>query len=791
MAKAVLKIHGMTCAACATRIEKGLNKVSGVKSANVNLAMERASIEFDESQASVADFEKKVADVGYKVIKDKIELDIQGMTCAACATRIEKGLNKISGVVNANVNLALERATIEYNSGEVSIADMIKKVKDIGYKATERKGDNVDAEKEARESEIKSQKRKLVISAILSLPLLFAMLEYVNVEIPEIFLNPWFQWIFATPIQFYVGWQFYKGSYKSLKSGSANMDVLIALGTTAAYIYSLWEGFTGGEDLYYETAAIIITLIVLGKLLEAIAKGRTSEAIKKLMGLQAKTALVIRDGEETEIAIEDVTLGDHIIVRPGEKIPVDGKIVEGSSAIDESMLTGESIPVDKKIGDEVIGATLNKNGRIVFEATKVGKDTALAQIIKVVEDAQGSKAPIQKLADKISGVFVPIVVAIAILTFIIWYFVIGVSFVIALSATIAVLVIACPCALGLATPTSIMVGTGKGAEKGVLFKGGEHLQNVQRLNTIVLDKTGTITKGEPELTDVISGVGFSDEDVLYLTASAERSSEHPLGQAIVKGAKEKGLELVNASSFNAIPGHGLEAEVDGKTLYIGTRKLMKLKEIAYESLEDSMVKMENDGKTAMLISIDGKLAGVVAVADTVKEDSKEAISKLRDLGLKVVMITGDNQRTANAIAKQVGVTEIRAEVLPEDKAKEVQQFKDNGEIVAMVGDGINDAPALVTADVGIAIGTGTDVAIEAADVTLMRGNLTGIVDAIILSRKTMLNIKQNLFWAFFYNTAGIPVAALGLLAPWIAGAAMAFSSVSVVSNSLRLKRVKL
>lgn len=721
----------------------------------------------------------------------KALLKIQGMTCAACAARIEKGLNKVKGVISANVNLALERATIEYNESEVSVKDLIKKVEDLGYKARERKQENMDVEKSAREKEIRNQKRKLLISAILSLPLIWAMLEYVNIHVPNLLMNPWFQWFFATPVQFYVGWQFYRGAYKAMKNGSANMDVLVALGTSAAYVYSLWEAVSGGKHLYYETGAIIITLIVLGKLLEAIAKGRTSEAIKKLMGMQAKTALVIRDEIEQEVAIEDVLVDDVIIVRPGQKIPVDGKVIEGSSTVDESMLTGESLPVDKKVEDLVVGSTINKHGTFKFQATKVGKDTALAQIIKVVEEAQGSKAPIQKLADTISGIFVPIVVGIAVLTFLIWYYVVGAAFATALASAIAVLVIACPCALGLATPTSIMVGTGKGAEKGVLFKGGEHLQNVQKLNTIVLDKTGTITKGKPELTDVFALEPLSEEELLRLTASAERSSEHPLAQAIVKGATEKGIALTDVSSFNAIPGYGIETEVDGKRLDIGTRKLMIDKQIPYDCLASKMEEWENEAKTAMLIAIGGQLSGLIAVADTVKEDSKEAITSLKKMGIKVVMITGDNQRTAEAIAKQVGITEIRAEVLPEDKAKEVQAFKDQGEIVAMVGDGINDAPALATADVGIAIGTGTDVAMEAADVTLMRGNLTAIVDAIQLSRKTMRNIKQNLFWAFIYNSLGIPVAALGLLAPWIAGAAMAFSSVSVVSNSLRLKRIEL
>jgi len=791
MEKSVLKISGMTCTACATRIEKGLNKVPGVVNTNVNVAMERATVEYDKSKINVQDLEKKISDIGYKVIHDKVDLDIVGMTCANCALSIEKGLSTFPGVINATINLAMERATIEYNSDITSPSELIEKIESIGYKAQEKKSDDADTEQAARQEEIQKQKRLFIISAILSFPLLLSMLQFININVPEILHNPWFQFVLATPVQFYVGAQFYSSSYRALKSGSANMDVLVALGTSAAFVYSFWEGLTGGTHLYYETAAIIITLVILGKLLEADAKGRTSEAIKKLMGLQAKTALVIQDGIEKTIPIEELKAGDHVVVRPGEKIPVDGQIIEGSSAVDESMLTGESIPVDKKIGDEVIGATINKNGRIVFEATKVGKDTALAQIIKVVEDAQGSKAPIQRFVDKISAVFVPIVVVISIVSFIIWYLVIGVSFPIALAASIAVLVIACPCALGLATPTSIMVGTGKGAEMGVLFKGGEHLQRVQRLNTIVLDKTGTITKGEPELTDILTTNDFDKEEVLFLTASAERSSEHPLGQAIVRGAEEKGLQLASATSFNAIPGFGLEAEVNNKKIFIGTRKLMSKQNIPYHEMETKMEELERDGKTAMLIAIDDKLAGVIAVADTLKDDSVEAIAKLKNLGLKVVMITGDNKRTADAIAKQVGIEEVLAEVLPEEKAHQVQAFMDSGEVVGMVGDGINDAPALATADVGIAIGTGTDVAMEAADVTLMRGNLGAIVDAIMVSRKTMTNIKQNLFWAFIYNTVGIPIAAIGLLAPWIAAGAMAFSSVSVVLNSLRLKRAQI
>lgn len=791
MANSVLKIKGMTCASCANGIEKSLNSMDGVKQANVNLAIERATVEYDESLVSLEAIVQRVKDMGYDVIFDRIELDVYGMTCASCANRIEKVLNRTPGVSKATVNLALERATIEYNSLDLEVADLIKQVEKTGYNASEHKTENIDAEKEARDKEISNLKRRFIISAILSTPLLVSMLMYFNITLPALVHNPYFQWALATPIQFYVGYEFYKGAYIAIRNRSANMDVLVVMGTSAAYLYSIWETLIGGMYIYFETSALIITLVLLGKLLEALAKGRTSEAIKKLMDLEAKTANVIRDGQELEISIKEVLVNDIIIVRPGQKIPVDGEIIEGSSAIDESMITGESIPIDKKEGDQVFGATINKYGTFKFRATKVGKDTVLAQIIKVVEDAQGAKAPIQKLADRVSGVFVPIVIGIAFITFFVWYLLINVNFASALSASIAVLVIACPCALGLATPTSIMVGTGKGAEKGILFKSGEHLQNLQSVDTIVLDKTGTITKGQPELVDIYVTDGITSEELLKLAASAEQPSEHPLGQAIVKGAKTKGIQLFEATSFKAIPGFGIEADVDNNKLYVGTRKLMQENSIAYEKVMDKLEQFENEGKTVMLVAINQQIAGLIAVADTVKEDSREAILRLKELGLKIVMITGDNRKTAEAIAKEVGIDEVRAEVLPEDKAKEVQRLKDSGHKVAMVGDGINDAPALATADVGIAIGTGADVAIESSDITLMRGNLKGLVNAVILSRKTMRNIKQNLFWAFIYNSIGIPVAALGLLEPWIAAAAMAFSSVSVVTNSLRLKRVKL
>ncbi|MFC4768612.1 heavy metal translocating P-type ATPase [Effusibacillus consociatus] len=789
-----LPIEGMTCAACANRIEKGLGKMEGVGQANVNFALEKATVSYDPSKVTPQELQAKVEDLGYKVATERVDFDITGMTCAACAHRIEKGLSKLPGVMQANVNLAMERATIQFNPSEVSPTDMIQKVKDIGYGAS--LVQESDEKGHDRDKEIRRHKMRFAVSAALSLPLLYTMIahfRWTGVYMPHLLMNPWVQFALATPVQFIIGWPFYRGAYKALKNGSANMDVLVALGTSAAYFYSLVATVTGNADkLYYETSAILITLIILGKLFEAIAKGRTSEAIKKLMGLQAKTALVIREDKEVTVPIEEVVAGDLIIVKPGEKIPVDGVVISGTSAVDESMLTGESVPVDKKAGDSLIGATINKNGVLTFKATKVGKDTALAQIIKVVEDAQGSKAPIQRMADVISSIFVPIVVGIAVLVFLGWYLIFEPgNFTHALENAIAVLVIACPCALGLATPTSIMVGTGKGAESGILFKGGEHLEAVHKLNTIVLDKTGTITKGEPELTDVISLTDISEVELLSLVASAEKKSEHPLAQAIVTGAGEKNIQIHDAQDFEAIPGYGLHATVNGKDLYVGTRKLMNRENIDISGALDQMERLESEGKTAMLAAVDGKLAGIVAVADTVKESSKEAIQRMKELGLEVVMITGDNRRTAEAIAKQVGITEIRAEVLPEGKAEEIEKFKKQGKKVAMVGDGINDAPALATADVGIAIGTGTDIAIEAADVTLMRGELTSIVDAITLSQKTMRNIKQNLFWALFYNTVGIPVAAVGLLAPWVAGAAMAFSSVSVVLNALRLKKVTL
>ncbi|MCP1159039.1 heavy metal translocating P-type ATPase [Bacillus infantis] len=794
------EISGMTCSACAVRIEKGLKKVEGVENASVNLALEKAAVQFDPEKVKQEDIFQKVENLGYKVVIEKAELAITGMTCAACSARIEKGLKKMDGISDANVNLALERADVVYNPSAVSPADLIKRVEKLGYGAALRTEEVAGEEQDHREREIERQKGKFTFALILSLPLLWAMAGHFSftsfLYVPEMFMNPWVQLALAAPVQFFIGRQFYTGAYKALRNGSANMDVLVALGTSAAFFYSLYLSIksigSGGHsvNLYFETSAVLITLIILGKLFEAKAKGRSSEAIKKLMNLQAKTARVIRNGEEIEIPLESVMPGDILAVKPGEKIPADGMILEGRTAVDESMITGESVPADKEPGDSVIGATINKNGFIKVQAAKVGKDTALAQIIKVVEDAQGSKAPIQRLADKISGIFVPIVVGIAAVVFLIWYLWADPgNFAEALEKLIAVLVIACPCALGLATPTSIMAGSGRAAEYGILFKGGEHLERTHRITTVVLDKTGTITNGKPVLTDVLTEM--DETEFLAMAGAAEKQSEHPLAEAITAGIKARNIIMKEAEEFEAIPGYGIKAVVAGKKLLIGTRRLLGADSIDFSPAEADLETLESQGKTAMLAAIDGHFAGIIAVADTIKDTSAEAIARLKEMGLEVIMMTGDNKATAEAIGREAGVDEVISEVLPEGKAEEVKKLQKQGKIVAMVGDGINDAPALAVADIGMAIGTGTDVAMEAADITLIRGDLRSISDAIYMSRKTISNIRQNLFWAFGYNTLGIPFAALGLLAPWLAGAAMAFSSVSVVLNALRLQRVKL
>ncbi|QQK80577.1 copper-translocating P-type ATPase [Salicibibacter cibi] len=788
---ATLGVTGMTCAACSNRVEKVLNKMDGVE-AQVNFTTEKATVDYEAEKTSIDAITDKIENVGYGVEMEQTELDVFGMTCAACSNRIEKVLNKQEGVKDATVNLTTETASIEYNPGVADPKAFIEKIKNLGYDAKPKA--EAEEKQTHKEKENKKMKTKLIISAVLTAPLLVTMLVHLfGMNIPDIFMNPWFQFALATPVQFYIGRQFYVGAYKSLKSGGANMDVLVALGTSAAYFYSLYEAFrTIGNPaymphLYFETSAVIITLILFGKYLEATAKNRTTNALSSLLNLQAKEARVIRNGEESMMPVEDVVVGDRLVVKPGEKIPVDGRVVKGRTSIDESMITGESIPIEKDVDANVIGSTINKNGAIEMEATKVGKDTALASIVKVVEDAQGSKAPIQRLVDIISGYFVPIVVVIAILTFTVWITLVQPGQMApALVASIAVLVIACPCALGLATPTSIMVGTGKAAETGILFKGGEHLERTHELNAIVLDKTGTITKGKPEVTNFTG-----DEEALQLLASAEKGSEHPLAEAIVAYATDENIDLVDVDDFNAIAGHGIKATISGQHILVGNRKLLQDHQVDVGAAEQALVDYEVDGKTAMVIAIDGTYRGIVAVADTIKETAPQAIKELKDDGLDVIMLTGDNERTAQAIAKQIGVEQVIAQVLPEEKADKVKDIQLQSKKVAMVGDGVNDAPALAVADIGIAIGTGTEVAIEAADVTILGGELLLIPKAMKISHATIKNIRQNLFWAFGYNTAGIPIAAVGLLAPWVAGAAMALSSVSVVSNALRLKGAKI
>lgn len=782
MQKANFKIVGMTCAACAAHIQKAVERMEGVVEANLNFATEKLNVAYDPNLIDSQQIIEKIRAVGYDVALEKIEFSLGGMSCAACAARIEKVLGKASGVLKAGVNFATHTATVEYDKNQISPTELIELVTRAGYSAQILQG----VDRQGEDQEIRSLAKLALVATILTSPLLVTMFFMMVGQDGGIFTNPWFQFVLATPVQFLIGYRYYRGAYHALRGGGANMDVLIAMGTSSAYFYSLYNLFVNPDvHLYFEASAMIITLITLGKYLEAVARGRTSQAIKKLMGLQPKTARVIREGREEDLPIELVEVGEIIVVRPGERIPTDGEVKEGYSSVDESMLTGESIPVEKKAGDKVVGATINKTGSFKFQATKVGKDTALAQIIRMVEEAQGSKAPIQKLADQISGVFVPVVIVIALVTFALWYF--WGDFTAGLINAVSVLVIACPCALGLATPTSVMVGTGKGAEHGILIKGGEHLERAHRIDAIVLDKTGTITQGQPQVTDLLSFGEQSSQELLALAAATEKNSEHPLGEAIVNKAKELELSVAEAEDFQAIIGHGIAAKVEGQQILLGNRRLMEQNKISIARGAEALNELEASGKTAMLMAIDGSLTGIIAVADTVKEHSQAAIAALHKLGLEVWMITGDNQLTAQAIASQVGIEHVLAEVLPQHKAEEVEKLKSQGKITAMVGDGINDAPALAAADVGIAIGTGTDVAMEAADITLMGGDLRGIVTAIQLSRATMGNIKQNLFWAFLYNSLGIPFAALGFLSPVIAGAAMALSSVSVVSNALRLR----
>ncbi len=810
--KANIRVVGMTCTNCAATIEKGLAETPGVEKANVSFASEKASVEYDPSKVDLNKLQETISGLGYGVATRKSVFPVGGMTCAACVNRVEEALSSVPGVVSANVNLASDKATVEY-AEDTTFADLRKAVDDAGYElGTEaEKLEDVTA---ASQRELRGVRNRFIFAAVLAALIMLLM------WLPAFTGRPYLLWALATPVQFWAGWRFYKGAWGALKHRTADMNTLVAVGTSAAYFYSmiavifpgLFTTVGDGIGLYFDTSAMIIALILLGRYLEARARGQTSEAIKKLMGLNPDTATVIRGGEETEISVDDVQAGDLILVKPGERVPVDGIIKEGFSSIDESMITGESIPVEKKEGDEVIGASINRMGSFRFEATRVGKDTTLAQIVRLVEEAQGSKAPIQRLADIIASYFVPIVITTAVITFIIWYFAgPAPSLTYAILNFVAVLIIACPCAMGLATPTAIIVGTGKGAENGILIRNAETLERSHKINTVLLDKTGTLTLGEPRVTDIITA-GSSEDEILRLAASAEKGSEHPLGEAIVRAATDKGLEIPAVSDFEAIPGQGVTAKVDGKKLFLGNLRLMDEKKLSLDGLAGDVERLREEGKTVMYIGSGKKVTGIIALADTLKPNAKAAVEALHRLGIRVVMITGDNRQTAGAIAKEADIDRVLAEVLPENKAEEVKKLQDEGRTVAMVGDGINDAPALAQADVGIAIGTGTDVAVETGDITLISGDLGGIVTAISLSKRTVRTIKQNLFWAFAYNTALIPVAAgvlflafgsggvpsglhfilgdYGFLNPILAAAAMAASSITVVTNSLRLKRYR-
>ena len=812
-----LGVQGMTCASCVGRVERGLKKVTGVETATVNLATERATVTYDPQQTDPQALLAKVKDIGYEPLVGEADLSIQGMTCASCVGRVERALRKVDGVLDATVTLATERASVRYLPSAVSVGQLKAVVTAAGYEVldTGAGADRSDQEREAREQEVRSLRRAVTFSAVFAIPL--AILAMVPMLVPAV--NDWLMgsfghgvmttlnWVMlalAVPVQFGPGMRFYRLGWKALKNKSPDMNSLVMIGTSAAFFYSLVVTLApqifpaGTAHVYYEAAAVVITLILLGKYFEAIAKGRSSEAMRKLLSLQAKTARVVRGGQELELPTDEVLIGDLISVRPGEKIPVDGEVVMGNSFVDESMITGEPVPVAKQTGAAVVGGTINQNGAFQFKATKIGADTALAQIIKLVESAQGSKPPIQGLADRVVSVFVPVVLGIAALTFLIWMLVGGTSALsFALVTTVAVLIIACPCAMGLATPTSIMVGTGKAAELGVLFRNGAALEGLQSVNVVAVDKTGTLTKGKPELTDLVTAPGFNRTDVLKLVAAAEDQSEHPIARAIVDAAKRGGVAILPTESFEAVPGYGLDARVQGQLVQVGADRYMQQLGLDVSAFAAQAAQLGDEGKSPLYAAIDGQLAAIIAVADPIKDGSLEAVQALHGQGLKVAMITGDNARTARAIARQLGIDEVLAEVLPSGKSDAVKALQAKGQKVAFVGDGINDAPALAQADVGLAIGTGTDVAVETADVILMSGDLRGVPNAVALSRATLRNIKLNLFWAFAYNIVLIPVAAgvlypaFGwLLSPVLAAAAMGFSSVFVLTNALRLRGFK-
>jgi P-type Cu+ transporter len=819
LARITISVTGMACASCALRVERALSKKAGVMEAGVNFAAEKTSVVYDPTTTNPDDLIGAIRDAGYAADVREATFGVSGLTCASCVGRVERALTKVPGVLEANVNLANERATVEYLAGEVETRKLEKAIEGAGYGVIgEEESSSVE---DSHERDYRKLRTDFLLAAALTVVILVGSLPHIfefMLPIPTGWLNLGLL-LLATPVQLWAGWRFYRGAWAALKHGQANMNTLVVMGTSAAYLYSVVatlapQVFAAGRaDVYFDTSALIITLILLGRLLEARAKGRTNEAIKKLAGLQAKTARVMRDGEEVDVPVENVEIGDFVVVRPGEKIAVDGLVLSGESAVDESMITGESIPVTKREGDEVIGATINTSGAFRFEATKVGEDTALHQIMRMVEEAQGSKAPIQRLADRISAVFVPAVIGVAAVTFLVWLlFGPEPALTFALLNTVAVLIIACPCAMGLATPTSIMVGTGKGAEAGILIKGGEALEGAHKLDTVVLDKTGTLTKGRPELTDVVTRNGMGEEELLRLGASAERGSEHPLGEAIVRGAEHRGLPLAEAAVFEAVPGGGIRARVEGRGVLVGSLRFLSESGVFENRLLPKSEDLAREGKTPIFVAVDGEPVGLVAVADVVRDESREAVQRLHALGLEVAMLTGDNRRTAEAVARELDIDRVLPEVLPQDKASEVKRLQADGKRVGMVGDGINDAPALAQADVGIAIGTGTDVAMEAADLTLISGDARGVARGIGLSKATVRNIKQNLFWAFAYNVALIPVAAgilyplfsevsvpgvlslvlgeYGFLNPVLAAAAMALSSVTVLSNALRLRRAK-